>query len=137
MHCAIRYQLYNLKNVKNSHGGMLILVKLQALACDFTKINTPPWLFFTFFKLYKWYQIVQRATYYFHNYSFKVSTLFKVKCYVTLAYFSIFIDKHKIGTKQLKSTRGSFNSIIIVNILNKDQVLIPVRSTAHADDPSY
>ena len=26
----------------------------------FTKINTPPWMFFMFFKLYKWYQIAQR-----------------------------------------------------------------------------
>ena len=25
--------------------------------------NTPPWVFFTFFKLYKWYQITQRITY--------------------------------------------------------------------------
>ena len=30
----------------------------------FTKINTPPWVFFTFFKLYKWYQIAQSITYY-------------------------------------------------------------------------
>ena len=30
------------------------------LACNFTKINTPPWVFFTFFKLYKWYQNAQR-----------------------------------------------------------------------------
>ena len=29
--CAIWYHLYNLKNVKNTHGGMLILVKLQAV----------------------------------------------------------------------------------------------------------
>ena len=29
MHCAIWYHLYNLKNVKNTHGG-LTLVKLQA-----------------------------------------------------------------------------------------------------------
>ena len=55
--------LYNLKNVKNTHGGLLILVKLRASACNFTKINTPPWVFFTFFKLYKWYQIAQRTTY--------------------------------------------------------------------------
>ena len=34
-----------------------------AKACNFTKINTPIWVFFTFFKLYKWYQIVQRITY--------------------------------------------------------------------------
>ena len=42
---------------------MLILVKLQAEAYNFTKINTPAWVFFTFFKLYKWYQIAQCITY--------------------------------------------------------------------------
>ena len=26
------------------HGGVLLLVKLQAKACKFTKSNTPPWL---------------------------------------------------------------------------------------------
>ena len=55
--CAICYSLHNLKNVKNTHGGVLILVKLQAEACNFTKTNTPPWVFFTFLKLYKWYEI--------------------------------------------------------------------------------
>ena len=30
-------------------------------ACNFTKINTPPRVFFSFFfKLYKWYQIAQK-----------------------------------------------------------------------------
>ena len=62
MRCAIWYLLYNSKNVKNTHGGVLILVKLQVSACNFTKINTPPWVFFAFFKLYKWYQIAQRPT---------------------------------------------------------------------------
>ena len=54
MCCAIWYHLYNLKNVKNTHGGVLLLVvKLQALACNFTtKSNTPPWVFFTCFKLH-------------------------------------------------------------------------------------
>ena len=55
--CAIWYQLYNFKNVKNTHGGVLIL------ACNFTKINAPPLVFFTFLKLYKCYQIAQRITY--------------------------------------------------------------------------
>ena len=32
MRCAVWYHLYNLKNVKNTHGGVLILVKLQAEA---------------------------------------------------------------------------------------------------------
>ena len=29
---------------------------------NFTKINTPPWVFLTFFKLNKCYQIAQRTT---------------------------------------------------------------------------
>ena len=32
--------------------------------CNFTKINTPPWVFFMFFELYKWYEIAQHITYY-------------------------------------------------------------------------
>ena len=41
MRCAIWYYLYNFKNVKNTHGKVLILVKLQASACNFAEINTP------------------------------------------------------------------------------------------------
>ena len=33
--CVIWQHLYNLKNVKNTHGVVLILVKLQAEACNF------------------------------------------------------------------------------------------------------
>ena len=29
------------------------------LACNFIKSNTPPWIFFRFFKLYEWNQIAQ------------------------------------------------------------------------------
>ena len=39
---AILYHLYNLKNVKNNHGGVLLLVKLQAEASNFIKSSTPP-----------------------------------------------------------------------------------------------
>ena len=39
MHYVIWYHLHNLKNVKNTHGGVLLLVKLQASACNFTKSN--------------------------------------------------------------------------------------------------
>ena len=53
--CAIWYHLYNLKNFKNNHGGVLV-------ACNSTKSNTPPWLFLKFLKLYKRYQIEQRIT---------------------------------------------------------------------------
>ena len=38
MFCAIWYHLYNLKNVKNTQGGVLLLVKLQASQIDFLRI---------------------------------------------------------------------------------------------------
>ena len=44
--------MFNLKNEKNTYGGVLLLVKLLAFI-----------LFFTFFKLYKWYQTAQGITY--------------------------------------------------------------------------
>ena len=53
MQFAIWYHLYNLKNVKNSHGGVILLVELQGKSCNPTKSNTYPWVVFTFFKLYK------------------------------------------------------------------------------------
>ena len=43
--------LYNLKNMKNTPEGVLLLVKLQSSAGNFTKSNTLPWVFFTFFKI--------------------------------------------------------------------------------------
>ena len=39
MRCAICYRSYNLKNVKNTHGRMLILVKLQAKALNLTLLH--------------------------------------------------------------------------------------------------
>ena len=51
------------KREKHSWRSVNFRVKLQAKACNFTKINTPPWVFFTFLKLYKWYQIALRITY--------------------------------------------------------------------------
>ena len=50
---AIYYHLHNLKNMKNTHGGVLLLVQLEIEACNFIKSNTPPWFFSTLFKLYK------------------------------------------------------------------------------------
>ena len=46
--CTILQNYY-----KNTHGGVLLSVKLQAKS---------PWVFFKFFKLYKWYQIAQSIT---------------------------------------------------------------------------
>ena len=40
-------------------------------ACNFTtKSNTPPRVFFTYFKLYKWYQIAQRISFIFPHRNF-------------------------------------------------------------------
>ena len=47
--------------VKNIHGVVLLLVKLQA--CNFTKSKNPPWVFYTFLKLCKWYQMAQSVLY--------------------------------------------------------------------------
>ena len=35
-------------------------VKCQALACNFTKINTPPWVFFTLFKFFQFLKHTMR-----------------------------------------------------------------------------
>ena len=48
MRCAVWYHLHNLKNMEKTHGRMLVLVKLQPEACNFTKTNTLPWVLFTF-----------------------------------------------------------------------------------------
>ena len=66
---AIWYHLCNLKNVKNTHGGVLLLVS------NFTKSNTNPWVFFTFFL--NGTKIAQRITYSFllKMSFFKVSNL--------------------------------------------------------------
>ena len=60
MRCTIWYHLEYLKNVKNSLGEVLVLVRLPALACIFTKSNTIRWQFSPFFKLCKWHQIAQK-----------------------------------------------------------------------------
>ena len=67
------------KKRENTHGGVLLLVKLQAEAI-LERTNIPPWVFLTFFELYKWYRIAKRTTYYLQIYpvskhSFNISTI--------------------------------------------------------------
>ena len=47
------------KKCENTHGGMLLLVTATLL--NVTLLHGS-WVFFKFFKLYKWYQIEQRIT---------------------------------------------------------------------------
>ena len=42
--------IFSFKDVKNSHAGVLLLVQLPALACNFTKSSTSQWVFFAFLK---------------------------------------------------------------------------------------
>ena len=63
VHCAIWYHLYNLKNEKKQPWRSVNFSKVTGSACNFTKIKTPPWVFFSFFKLHKWYQIAQSTTF--------------------------------------------------------------------------
>ena len=52
-----------LNNVENTLEGVLLLVKLQATAYNFTtESNSPLWVLPTFFELYKWYQIAQSVS---------------------------------------------------------------------------
>ena len=78
MRFAIWHHLYNLKNVKNTHGGVLLLVKLQA------ESSTPPWVFSTFFKLCIWYQIVQRIKFdFFHWFDFFLCSDLRFRFWIT------------------------------------------------------
>ena len=56
---AIWYHLYNLKSVKYPPWKSVTFSKVAG----FTKSNTPLWVLFTFFNLYKWYQIEQPITF--------------------------------------------------------------------------
>ena len=50
---------------KRIHGNLWKCKNQYAMRCaiNFTKSSTPPWVFFTFLKLSKWYQIEQNITY--------------------------------------------------------------------------
>ena len=53
--CAIWYHLHNLKNVKNTHGGVLILVKLGCYFWKINKIKKFLWRLLVMFGM-KWHQ---------------------------------------------------------------------------------
>ena len=68
MRCAIWYHLYNLKNVKNTHGGVLLFVKLQTKpATLLVKVTLLYGCSSRFFKFYKWCQIAQHINSHVHT----------------------------------------------------------------------
>ena len=122
MRCAIWYILYNLKNVKNTYGGMLLLVKLQA------KSNTPQWLFFTFLKLYKWYQSRKTSGIWFYlqnNLSLVTAPTLPIENRVTenfpvlLMNYTILINSEKIKIyNAVLITKSSYLKTILHYITN-------------------
>ena len=64
-------------------------------ACNFTKINTPPCVFFMFFKLYKWYQIAQRTTYF--KFKYVNTSTFLLQFFVDIIFLS---DKLELLSNQ-------------------------------------
>ena len=60
--------MYNLKNVENILGGVILLVKLQVSACNLT--------IFTFFKLYKCYQTCKASHLQERDFFFSSQTVF-------------------------------------------------------------
>ena len=72
--CAILYYLYNLKNMKNTHARVILLVKLQAEARNFTKSITPLWVFLSFLNCANG-AISRKHHIYFHRRLFKLVEL--------------------------------------------------------------
>ena len=69
------------------------------LACNFTESNTPRWVFFTFLKLYEWYQIVQRTAYLVEIFEDKCSGNFFTFCelltFISISYQHLMISASK------------------------------------------
>ena len=96
--CAIQYLWYKFKNVKNTHGGMLVLVKLQPEACNFTQSKLLHGCFSRFFncrngtKLRKASRIKQNGLCYLIFYSFPL--------FQCLQYYAGYTAEHKKVLKQ-------------------------------------
>ena len=87
---------------KNTEEGVLLLVKFQVSFCNFTKSNIPPWVFFTFLNLYKWYQIVQNVSY------LAIAQRFSVKPLLKMSIHKIFWPQSRIGLGVLSETAEAY-----------------------------
>ena len=110
-----------LKNVKNTHGCVLLLAKLQASAYNFTKSNTPPWVSLTFLKLYKCHQIAQRITIWglmLKKSWITINNFIKyLQSYMMLNAVVVFIPLVGLRSKELRSLEWNWN-FYVNNILN-------------------
>ena len=58
--CDVLRDLVSFAQSKKPEKKLWRSVTFSKVAGNFNKSNTPPWVFFMLFKLYKWCQVVQR-----------------------------------------------------------------------------
>ena len=76
-------------------GDLVPFVQMyRLLAWNFTRSHTPPWVFFPFFKLYKWYQILQNMTYTFSA-RIKISWRKSFSCIQIMTWFTIYFEQYQ------------------------------------------
>ena len=64
MKCYLRKAHFSVSRFQEVKDALRDLLSFVAFGlCKFTEIFTSPWVLFTFFKMYKWYQIAQSITY--------------------------------------------------------------------------
>ena len=85
------------KKRKKHPWRSVTFTKVAGLACNFTKSNILPWVFFTFFKLCKWYQIAQHITY-----NARRKLVFFIVTSISLAVNPVSIYQLKINNKILE-----------------------------------
>ena len=120
MLCSIWYQLFNLKDVKKTHEGVLLFARLQAESwniCNFTKSNTSPRVLFTFLKIVQ--MVPNRVTYRIHIYHEKES--FQLK----LAKLKIWWSYNEICSKVIL-LRGNYTTDFTNYVLKHPGIRISV-----------
>ena len=93
----------------------------RLLACNFAKSNTPPSVFCTFFKLYKWYQMVQHITYT-YEYHFGISSL---QNWLNHSFSSTSVKYHETKKKKKKRFGRFFQNVHFWGCI----FLVPIQSS--------
>ena len=113
MLCAIWYRLHNFKKCKKHPWS------LQAL-----KVTLLHWVFFTFFKLCKWYQITEHITFTLSNHGsilhMHKETTFQSNCSLNNALLQHLLtwgkyNKYSVTWKQIKSLKNQSHASFISN----------------------
>ena len=140
---SISSALRNLRNVRNTHGGVLLLAKLQAKltkistsTCNFTKSSTSPWLSFTFFKLCKWYQIAQRTRNTYYDFCCSANMLnirlrgFDLAHYCISRYMVKYVNGYKGEFKPCQRSEMELFSQVVTSFRGKQGILPNIQDQA-------